>query len=179
MTQDDGYPLSHSPRASHRGSDQTRVRLRKTDLRIRSLTLGAHVPFNLFAIVKDHAGEIDNASLMRDLKKDGRFKKFRLFTEDLHLPKTTIVVMEQDGWRVRFFIRPGEDMTLDLPALKKAMGKNAVKLPADFLDYRTEIAFGFADDPDQLFTDDVIEVGEFVRANYPGVIYDQYNKDLW
>ena len=138
------------------------------------------MPFNLFAIVKDHAGEIDNASLMRDLKKDGRFKKFRLFTEDLHLPKTTIVVMEQDGWRVRFFIRPGEDMTLDLPALKKAMGKNAVKLPADFLDYRTEIAFGFADDPDQLFTDDVIEVGEFVRANYPGVvIYDQYNKDLW
>ncbi len=138
------------------------------------------MPFNLFAIVKDHAGEIDNASLMRDLRKDARFQQFRLFTEDLHLPKTTIVVMEQDGWRVRFFIRPGEDMTLDLPALKKEMGKNAVKLPADFLDYRTEIAFGFADDPDQLFTDDVIEVGEFVRANYPGVvIYDQYNKDLW
>ena len=28
--------------------------------------------------------------------------------------------------------------------------------------------------------DDVIEIGEFVRGNYPGVvIYDQYNKDLW
>ena len=138
------------------------------------------MPFNLFAIVKDHAGEIDNASLMRDLKKDGRFEKFRLFTEDLHLPKTTIVVMEKDGWRVSFDIRPGEHMTLHLPGLKKAMGKNAAKLPADFLAYRTEIAFGFADDPDQLFTDDVIEIGEFVRGNYPGVvIYDQYNKDLW
>ena len=96
------------------------------------------------------------------------------------MPRTTIVILEKDGWEVRFFIRPGEDMTLNLPALKKEMGKNAAKLPADFLDYRTEIAFGFDDDPDQLFTDDVIEVGEFVRGNYPGVvIYDQYNKDLW
>ena len=138
------------------------------------------MPFNLFAIAKDPAGDIDNASLMRDLRKDARFQQFRLFTEDLHLPKTTIVVMEKDGWRVSFDIRPGEHMTLHLPGLKKAMGKNAAKLPADFLDYKTEIAFGFDDDPDQLFTDDVIEVGEFVRGNYPGVvIYDQYNKGLW
>ena len=136
--------------------------------------------FNLFALAKDDAGSITNESLMRDLQNDPGFKQFRIFTEDLQLPRTTIVVMEKDGWRVRFFIRPGADMTLSVTEVKKVMGKNAAKLPANFLDYNTEIAIVFGDDPGKRFTNDIIEIGEFVRGNYPGVvIFDQYNKDVW
>ena len=137
--------------------------------------------FNLFALAKDDTGAINNDSLIRDLqRKLSSAVAYRIYTEDLQLPKTTIVVMAREGWQVRFAIRPGEDMVLSPTELKKALGKNVSKLPANFLDYNCEIAIGFADDPDKLYTDDIIEVGEFVRENYPGVvIYDQYNKDLW
>ena len=71
-------------------------------------------------------------------------------------------------------------MVLSPTELKKALGKNANKLPSNFLDFNCEIAIGFADDPEKLHTNDIIDIGEFVRENYPGVvIYDQYNKDLW
>ncbi len=137
--------------------------------------------FTLFALVQDDTGAITNESLMRDLnQKFHAISEYRLTTQDLHLPKTTIVVMEKSGWRVRFSIRPGEDMTLSVTRLRKALGKNASKLPTNFLDYNCEIAIGFGDDPEQQHADDVIEIGEFVRENYSGVvIYDQYNIDLW
>ena len=137
--------------------------------------------FNLFALAKDDVGAINNESLIRDLqRKLSSAVAYRIYTEDLHLPKTTIVVMERNGWRASFDIRPGEHMVLLPSHLKKSLGKNASKLPANFMDYNCEIAFGFDDDPEQIHTDDIIEIGEFVRENYPGVvIYDQYNKDLW
>ena len=136
--------------------------------------------FNLFALAKDDIGAINNTSLIRDLQNFHGIQQFRVFEKPLHMPRTTIVVMEKAGWEVRIDIRPGEHMTLSLSALKKLMGKNASKLPANFLDYNCEIAIGFGDDPDQAFTDDIIEIGEFFRENYPGlVIFDQYNDDLW
>jgi len=137
--------------------------------------------FNLFALVKDDTGTISNESLIRDLKQKLRgVEAYHIYTKALHMPKTTIVVMEREGWEVRFFIRPGENMVLSPVDVKKAIGKNASKLPANFLDCNCEIAFGFDDDPDHIHTNDIIEIGEFVRENYPGVvIYDQYNKDLW
>ena len=137
--------------------------------------------FNLFALAKDDTGAINNESLIRDLKQKLRgVEAYHIYTKDLHMPKTTIVVMAREDWQVRFSIRPGEDMVLSPTELKKALGKNASKLPANFLDYNCEIAIGFADDPEKLYTEDIIEIGEFVRENYPGVvIYDQYNKDLW
>ena len=137
--------------------------------------------FHLFALTKDDAGAINNESLIHDLKqKLHGVEAYRIHTKDLQMPKTTIVVMAREGWQVRFSIRPGEDMVLSPTELKKALGKNASKLPANFLDYNCEIAIGFADDPEKLYTEDIIEIGEFVRENYPGVvIYDQYNKDLW
>ena len=137
--------------------------------------------FHLFALAKDDAGAIHNESLIRDLKqKLHGVEPYRIHTKDLQMPKTTIVVMAREDWQVRFSIRPGEDMVLSPTELKKALGKNASKLPANFLDYNCEIAIGFADDPEKLYTEDIIEIGEFVRENYPGVvIYDQYNKDLW
>ena len=137
--------------------------------------------FNLFALVKDDTGAIHNESLIRDLKQKLRgVEAYHIYTKDLHMPKTTIVVMDREGWEVRFFIRPGESMVLSPVEVNKAIGKNASKLPANFLDYNCEIAFGFDDDPDETYTNDIIEIGEFVRENYPGVvIYDQYNKDLW
>ena len=137
--------------------------------------------FNLFALAKDDTGAINNDTLIRDLKqKLPGVNAYNIFKEDLQLPKTTIVVMEREGWRVRFFIRPGDNMVISPAELKKDLGKNASKLPANFMDYNCEIAFGFDDDPEQIHTDDIIEIGEFVRENYPGVvIYDQYNKDLW
>ena len=137
--------------------------------------------FNLFALAKDDTGAINNDSLIRDLKqKLPGVDAYHIFKEDLQLPKTTIVVMEREGWRVSFDIRPGEHMVISPAELKKDLGKNASKLPASFMDCNCEIAFGFGDDPDQIYTDDIIEIGEFVRENYPSVvIYDQYNKDLW
>lgn len=43
-----------------------------------------------------------------------------------------------------------------------------------------EIAIGFGDDPDKLYTNDIIHIGEFIRENYAGVvIYDQYDEDVW
>ena len=53
-------------------------------------------------------------------------------------------------------------------------------MPENFLSYNKELAIGFGDDPDRRFTDEIINIGEFVRENYPGVvIYDQYNQDVW
>jgi len=137
--------------------------------------------FNLFALVKDDTGAISNESLIRDLKqKFHGVQAYRISTQDLVMPRTTIVVMGREGWEARFFVRPGEDMVLSPAELKKALGKNASKLPDNFLDYNCEIAMVFGDDPDQEFTDDIIEIGEFIRDNYPSaVIIDQYNNDLW
>ena len=134
----------------------------------------------LFALVDDAKGAITNESLMRDLQQFHGIDEYRVFTKELELPKATIVVLEKAGWRVRVSIRPGEDMSLSVSAVKKALGKNASKLPANFLGYNCEIAIGFGDDPDKLYTDDIIEIAEFFKDNYPGlVIYDQYNRDLW
>ncbi len=107
-------------------------------------------------------------------------KDYQLSTKALEFPKATVVDLSKEGWRVRFSIRPNEDMTLSVSEVKKAMGKNASKLPANFLDYNCEIAIGLGNDPEKLHTGDIIEIAEFVRENYPGVvIYDQYNQDSW
>ena len=137
--------------------------------------------FTLFALVQDPTDAITNDALINDLNTKFHWvKDYQLSLKALEFPKTTVVDMSKEGWRVRFSIRPNEDMTLSVSEVKKVLGKNAKKLPANFLDYNCEIAIGFGDDPDKLYTDDIIEIGEFIRANYPGVvIYDQYNKDLW
>lgn len=79
--------------------------------------------FTLLALLKDHAANFTNASLMHDLQALPGIQDFRVFTRDLQLSRTTIVVMEKQAWRVRFFIRPGEDMTLSTSEVKKALGK--------------------------------------------------------
>ncbi|WP_143326763.1 hypothetical protein [Vandammella animalimorsus] len=136
--------------------------------------------FNLFALLYDPTGSVDNDSLMDDLKQ--RFpwiKEYRVFTETLQFPAITRVILEKDGWRVRFNIREQEDMTLSLSRLQKILKKKTA-LPENFLSYNKELAIGFGDDPDRRFTDEIIHIGEFVRENYPGVvIYDQYNEDVW
>ena len=54
--------------------------------------------FNLFALAKDDAGAINNDALIRDLKqKLPGADAYNIYKEDLHLPKTTIVVMEREG----------------------------------------------------------------------------------
>ena len=137
--------------------------------------------FTLFALALDLSGTITPDALIDDLNtKFHGVKDYQLSTKALEFPKATVVDLSKEGWRVRFSIRPNDDMTLSVSEVKKAMGKNASKLPANFLDYNCEIAIGFGDDPDKLYTDDIIEIAEFIRENYPGVvIYDQYNKDLW
>ena len=137
--------------------------------------------FTLFALALDLSGTITPDALIDDLNtKFHGVKDYQLSTKALEFPKATVVDLSKEGWRVRFSIRPNDDMTLSVSEVKKAIGKNASKLPANFLDYNCEIAIGFGDDPDKLYTDDIIEIAEFIRENYPGVvIYDQYNKDLW
>ena len=137
--------------------------------------------FTLFALALDLSGTITPDALIDDLNtKFHGVKDYQLSTKALEFPKATVVDLSKEGWRVRFSIRPNDDMTLSVSEVKKAMGKNASKLPANFLDYNCEIAIGFGDDPDKLYTDDIIEIAEFIRENYPGVvIYDQYNKELW
>ena len=137
--------------------------------------------FTLFALALDLTGTITPDALIDDLNtKFHGVKDYQLSTKALEFPKATVVDLSKEGWRVRFSIRPNDDMTLSVSEVKKAIGKNASKLPANFLDYNCEIAIGFGDDPDKRYTDDIIEIAEFIRENYPGiVIYDQYNKELW
>lgn len=136
--------------------------------------------FTLFALLHDPGHTLSNDSLMHDLRHHFAFiKEYDLYTETLTFPAVTIVVLEKEGWRVRFSIRPDEDMTLDTGILYKLLHKKAA-LPENFRAYNTELAIGFDSDPEQRFTDDVILIGEFIRDNYEGVvIYDQYNVDVW
>ncbi|MDO5289677.1 MAG: hypothetical protein Q4F13_08605 [Pseudomonadota bacterium] len=91
----------------------------------------------------------------------------------------TLVVMEKENWKIEFEIREQEDMTISLTELQKILKKKTT-LPENFLSYNKELAIGFGDDPDRRFTDEIINIGEFVRESYPGVvIYDQYNEDVW
>ncbi|MDO5289675.1 MAG: hypothetical protein Q4F13_08595 [Pseudomonadota bacterium] len=136
--------------------------------------------FTLFALLHDPSNSIDNESLIRDLsQKFPWIKEYTVSTETLEFPAITRVILEREGWRVRFNIREQEDMTLSLSELQKILKKKTT-LPENFLSYNKELAIGFGDDPDRRFTDEVINIGEFVRENYPGVvIFDQYNKDVW
>ncbi|MDO4723276.1 MAG: hypothetical protein Q4A97_00770 [Comamonadaceae bacterium] len=136
--------------------------------------------FNLFALLHDPSGRIDNDSLMRELRqKFPWIGEYVVATEQLSFPDVTLVVLEKEGWRVEFEIREQDSMTLSLSALQKILQKKAA-LPENFLSYNKELAIGFGDDPDRRFTDEIIHIGEFVRENYPGVvIYDQYNEDVW
>ncbi|WP_347484784.1 hypothetical protein ABFV80_002589 [Vandammella animalimorsus] len=136
--------------------------------------------FNLFALLYDPSGRIDNDSLMHDLRqKFSWIGQYAVCTEQLDFPDVTLVVLEKEGWRVEFEIREQDSMTLSLGALQKILKKKAA-LPGNFLACNKELAIGFGDDPDRRFTDEIIQIGEFVRENYPGVvIYDQYNEDVW
>lgn len=136
--------------------------------------------FTLFALLHDPERTLNNDSLMHDLRHKFAFiRDYTLREEKLDFPDTTIVVLEKALWRVKFSIRPDDDMTLDTTILHKLLRKKAT-LPENFLQYNVEIAIGFGNDPEQTFTDDIICIGEFIRDNYPGVvIYDQYNVDVW
>lgn len=136
--------------------------------------------FTLFALLKDEDGLITPDSLIRDLvEKFAWIGEFRIEKEELSFPQTTRVVLHKPDWQVCFDIRSREEMTLDTGRLHEILAPKAA-LPADFLAYDTEMAIGFGDDPDRLYTDEVIFIGEFVRENYPGVvIFDQYNQDVW
>ncbi|MBP7451401.1 MAG: hypothetical protein KA914_01265 [Ottowia sp.] len=136
--------------------------------------------FTLFALVKDTTNAIDNEALIHDLKNElPGIEQYEIAKKELVFPKVTVVQLLNRGWRVRFQIRSEDSMTLSLEALQKILGKKT-QLPPDFLSYNKEIAIGFGDDPDKLYTNDIIFIGEFIRENYPGVvIYDQYNEDVW
>lgn len=136
--------------------------------------------FTLFALLHDPSNSVDNDSLIRDLRqKFPWIKEYTVSTETLEFPAVTLVVMEKENWKVEFEIREQEDMTLSLTELQKILKKKTT-LPENFLSYNKELAIGFGDDPDRRFTDEIINIGEFVRENYPGVvIFDQYNKDVW
>ncbi|PAT42611.1 hypothetical protein CK621_07985 [Vandammella animalimorsus] len=136
--------------------------------------------FNLFALLYDPSDCIDNDSLMHDLEQKLLWiGQYAVCTEQLDFPDVTLVVLEKEGWRVEFEIREQDSMTLSLGALQKILKKKTA-LPENFLSYNKELAIGFGDDPDRRFTDEIIQIGEFVRENYPGVvIYDQYNEDVW
>lgn len=136
--------------------------------------------FTLFALVHDPAGAADNDTLIRDLQRHlVGIEAYQVAKKDLALPRMTVVDLTKDGWRVRFSLRRGESMTLGLPQLRKILDAKTA-LPEDFDSYDLEIAIGFGDDPDQQHTNDILQFGEFVRENYPGVvIFDQYNQDIW
>lgn len=136
--------------------------------------------FNLFALVKDDDNRITPDSLIHDLQEKFAWAhEYQIEKEDLQFPQTTVVNLNKPDWHVRISIRPDEDMTLDTGELHKILHKKTT-LPDDFLTYNTEIAIGFADDPEERYTDDIINLGEFIRDNYPGVvIFDQYNLDVW
>ncbi|MFV0476256.1 MAG: hypothetical protein ACK5ME_00275 [Parahaliea sp.] len=136
--------------------------------------------FTLFALLTDTSSLVTNDSLIRDLKKDlPGVEEYGISKKELVFPKVTVVLLQKAGWRVRFQIRKGENMTLSLPELQRILGTKT-QLPTDLLSYNTEITIGFGDDPEKKYTNDIIFIGEFVRENYPGVvIFDQYNEDVW
>ena len=116
--------------------------------------------FTLFALVKDTTNAIDNEALIHDLKNElPGIEQYEIAKKELVFPKVTVVQLLNRGWRVRFQIRSEDSMTLSLEALQKILGKKT-QLPPDFLSYNKEIAIGFGDDPDKLYTNDIIFIGE-------------------
>ena len=77
--------------------------------------------------------------------------------------------MKKGDGDVSFQIRPGEDMTLSLAELQKILGKKTT-LPADFESYDSEIAIDLNHDLEKKYTDETIEIGEFVRGYFPGAM---------
>lgn len=137
--------------------------------------------FTLFAFLSDPTGAVDNDALLTNIRENFAWaREFEITTEKLHWPDFTNVVMIKDGWKVSFQIRTDTGRSLNLPVLGRALRRKKIQLPAGFDDYTTEIAIGFGDDPDRVFTDDIINIGEFIRETYPGVvIYNAYEVELW
>ena len=134
--------------------------------------------FTLFALLKDPDEAVDNARLLRDIREQFAWARdYALSEEELVFPTFTNVVMRNGDWTVSFQIRRETDRSINLGPLRRAIG--ARKLPPDFLAYDTEVAIGFADDPEREFTDDIINIGEFVREAYPGVVLLTSAGGLW
>ena len=133
----------------------------------------------LFMLLRGDANAITNASLINDIKTKFHWaSEFHIYEEQLVLPRTTVIQMDKPDWRIRISIRPDEDMTLDTGILAPLLSKEE-PLPEGFLDYNIEIAVGFRDDPDTLYTDDTIMFGEFFRDTYPGIVIIDSNHNRW
>lgn len=134
--------------------------------------------FTLFALLKDPDEAVDNERLLRDIREQFAWARdYELSEEELVFPKFTNVVMRNGDWKVSFQIRRDTGRSINLGPLRRAIGVR--KLPPDFLEYDTEVAIGFADDPERVYTDDIINIGEFVREAYPGVVLLTSAGGLW
>lgn len=134
--------------------------------------------FTLFALLRDPDEEIDNDRLMRDIREQFAWaREYEVFEHELVFPKFTDVVMRKDAWKASFQIRRDTGRSINLGPLRRAIGVR--KLPPDFLEYDTEIAIRFDDDPEREYTDEIINIGEFMRETYPGIVLLTSAGGLW
>ena len=137
------------------------------------------MPMNLYILLHDDVDTFTNAKLIHDIKtKFAWASEYTIWEEALHWPRITEICLDKDDWRIRIDIRSGEDMSCDPARLAAKLSKQG-PLPDNFLNYNIEIAVGFRDDPDTLYTDDTIMFGEFFRDTYPGIVIVDSKHNRW
>ncbi len=132
--------------------------------------------FTLLALLTADSPDVSIETVAEKVQASfGADRGFKLEFETLPFKKDRSVVLRWPGWTARLFCEKGTAVTDDAATITKILGD---KTPAGLATATRRIRAVFYDDPQEDYTDEMVELTRLLREMPGALVFDPQRNDI-